>query len=445
MDGYRLLAGESRPKQKGRGSLVVTYYALIASICSAMTGYCGGVMSGAILFIRKDLNINYIQEEILMGSLVLISLVGGIIAGLLADTIGLKKSMLVAAIIVIAGSGMMGLAPSFWLLLLGRVITGIGYGFSFVLVPLYIAEVSPPEVRGRLLTFQDILGNGGILLGYVSSFCLAQLPVFISWRLMVGLGALPAIILAFAGVFSIPESPRWLLLWPTSNLRRIMFVALGLQFFQQASGIGAILFYSPLIFDMAGFQSNLGNLGATVLVGIIKVAFLPVATIFLDRFGRRPLLLISNVGMAACMSTLAIRFAVIQIPPRNSTGTNLQGYLTVAACCSFMAFFSVGFGPICFSLPSEIFPLRLRAQGVSLSTAFNRFLSGVLSVTFLSILKLVGAAGTFSLFAGMSTISIWFVYFCVPETKGRTLEELSPYLHDMLLKFLLFFERQTSL
>ncbi|KAJ7292316.1 hypothetical protein O6H91_03G121600 [Diphasiastrum complanatum] len=506
MDGYPLLEGESRPKQEGRSNFVVAY-ALIASICSAMSGYSSGVMSGAVLFIREDLNINYIQEEILLGSLVLVSLVGTIVASLVADTVGRKKSMLVAAIIVLFGCLLMGLAPSFWVLLLGRIITGIGYGFSFMVVPLYIAEVSPPEIRGRFLSFPELFLNSGILLGYVSSFCLAKLPVFISWRLMVGLGALPAIILAF-GISIIPESPRWLvlqgrineafstliltsdheseaeqrlndiivaagnkkhkdlasagdavestdhklhnkmsdrdqeagvnlagtdhkhqlrhvwleLLWPTtSNLRFTLFVVLGLQFFQQATGVCVLLYYSPDIFQKAGFHSSSGSLGATVMVGIAKDVSIPVATIFLDRIGRRPLLLLSNIGVTVSLLTIATRFSVQAIYP-NST---LHGYLTIAACCSFMIFFSMGFGPIGALLPSEILPLRLRAQGMGLSTAFNRCLSGILSLSFLSIFKAFGAAGTFWLFAGMSSISIFFLYFFVPETKGRTLEELS--------------------
>ncbi|KAJ7563694.1 hypothetical protein O6H91_03G121700 [Diphasiastrum complanatum] len=465
-----------------------------------------GVMSGAVLFIRQDLNTNYIQEEILMGSLVLVSLVGTIVAGLLADTVGRKKSIFVAAIIVIAGCVIMGLAPSFWALLFGRIITGIGYGFSFMVVPLYIAEVSPPETRGRFLSFPELFINSGILLGYISSFCLAKLPVFISWRLMVGLGALPAIVLAL-GISIIPESPRWLvlqgrineafstliltsdheseaeqrlndiivaagnkrhkdlasagdaventypklhnkmsdneeagvnlaatdhkhlirhmwleLLWPTtSNLRFTLFVVLGLQFFQQASGVSVLLYYSPDIFQKAGFQSGWGSLGATVLVGIAKDISIPVATIFLDRLGRRPLLLISNIGVTASLLTIAMRFSIQDIYP-NSTS---NGYLTIAACCSFMVFFSMGLGPMAALLPSEILPLRLRAQGMGLSTASNRLLSGILSLSFLSIFKALGAAGTFWLFAGMSSISMLFLYSFVPETKGRTLEELS--------------------
>ncbi|KAJ7295832.1 hypothetical protein O6H91_Y181800 [Diphasiastrum complanatum] len=511
MAEYQLLAGDGcrRKLQNSRCSYVVDY-ALIASMGSAMSGYCGGVMSGAVLFIKKDLQISYIQEELLMGSLVLVSIVGGIIAGLLADIIGRKKSMLVAAIIVIAGCITMGLAPSFSVLLLGRLITGIGYGIPFVLVPLYIAEVSPTEVRGRFLSFPEIFVNSGILLGYISSFCLAELPAHINWRLMVGLGALPAIFLA-CGVFVIPESPRWLvlqgriddalstlidtsdheseaeqrlndivlaanagskntilgsgsaklstdpeqnemvnseesgvrlgtaththqilhvwlqLLWPTPNLRFILFLALGLQFFQQASGVSALMYYSPAIFGEAGSYSSLGELGATVMVGIAKVVFIAVATVFLDRLGRRPLLLISSVGMTASLLTLTLRFTVLEIVPKSFTVPNLPGYLTIAACCSFMAFFSVGFGPTCSLLPSELFPLRLRAQGMSLTTIWNRLLSGLVSLTFLTIIKVTGPAETFLVFAGIATVSVLFVYYFIPETKGKTLEELTRY------------------
>ncbi|KAJ7299876.1 hypothetical protein O6H91_14G027800 [Diphasiastrum complanatum] len=492
----------------------VTYYAVIASIGSAMSGYCSGVMSGAVLFIKEDLSINEAQEEMLIGSLILVSIVGNLIAGLLADKMGRKKTLLLGAIIVMAGCSIMGIAPSYVFLFLGRLLTGIGYGFPLSIVPLYIAEVSPPESRGSLLSIPEIFVNSGILLGYVSSFCLAPLPVFINWRLMLGLGGVLGFILA-CGSLVIPESPRWLVLrdrideafeilvntscnereaelrlaqimmaaddppthtdtesaelkpeflpkatailekggnieathpllhqkhehklgdaWsellrPNPEVRRALLAAVGLQFFQQASGIAPIIYYLPSIFERAHFKSKVGSLGATVAVGLTKTLFISVATAFLDRSGRRPLLFISCVGMALSMATLAMGFYFLDWISASETiwSANLPGVLALCSSCSFVAFFSVGMGPISGSLlPAELFPLRLRAQGLSLTMACNRLFSGLISLSFLTILTMLTPAGTFFLFALISALSIPFFYLVIPETKGQILEEIS--------------------
>ncbi|KAJ7564024.1 hypothetical protein O6H91_03G134200 [Diphasiastrum complanatum] len=459
-----------------------------------------GVMSGAVLFIEEEFEINSTQVELLMGSLVILSVIGGLISGFLADAIGRRKTMLVAAAIVLFGCGVMGLSYSYSLLLLGRILTGIGIGFSYVIAPLYVAEVSSPATRGMLISFPEIMLNVGILLGYVSTFCLSGLPVTINWRLMLGLGGLLALGLA-GGVLIIPESPRWLvvqrrtnealsvlmkisssdeeaelrladiilaaepknsqqkaatsvlsvemcltcdtrlesltpvchgndneaagvwreLLCPSPKTQKILFAALGLQFFQQASGIAVLIYYAPSIFSKAGFHSKSGDLGVTMTIGVAKTVFILIATCYLDTSGRRPLLLISSFGMTASMLMLAGSFLLLNF----ASAAGFAAPFAVLGSISFVSFFSMGFGPMSGLLASEIFPLRLRAQGVSLSMAMNRLLSGILSLTFLSIIHALSPAGTFFLFAGVSTIATVFVYLVIPETKGRSLEELS--------------------
>ncbi|KAJ7532462.1 hypothetical protein O6H91_13G004600 [Diphasiastrum complanatum] len=465
-----------------------------------------GVMSGAVLFIKDDLKIDESQVELLMGSIVMVSLIGGLVTGVFADAIGRRKTMLVGASVVFFGCMMMGFAPSYAVLLTGRILTGIGIGFSYVIVPLYITELSPPESRGMLSSFPEIFINSGIVLGYVSSLCLSGLPISINWRLMLVLGAMPAIVLV-CSVLILPESPRWLvvknrneealsvlimtstdsseaeirlqdivlavdvpkqwheqsfakldkveagdasnlglekavihpqkihgvtiwseLFWPSPQICKILFIALGLQFFQQASGVAAMIYYTPFVFAKAGLESKVGDLGATVAVGIAKTAFILVATLLLDRSGRRPLLLISNLGMTISMLTLGTSFLFVDpglSAKQLETPNALVAPLAVGATFSFFAFFSMGYGPICALLPTEIFPLRLRARGMSLTMALNRTLSGIISLTFLSIMDVLTPAGTFFLFAGMTVLSIIFVYLFVPETKGRSLEEMS--------------------
>ncbi|XP_024545440.1 probable polyol transporter 6 [Selaginella moellendorffii] len=468
----------------------VVWCALLASLNSVLLGYDIGIMSGAVLFIKEDLKIHELQEEVLVGSLNLISLVGGVLAGRLSDSIGRKKTMAIASVIFFLGAGVMGLAPNFGILLGGRIVAGIGVGFGLMIAPVYTAELAPAASRGALVSFPEIFINVGILLGYIVSYLLSGLSAGLSWRLMLGAGCIPAIVLA-VGVLFMPESPRWLvmqsripeaevvllktsrskqeaderladimaaaklnqqagksqgegvwneLLWPVPSVRRMVIVALGIQFFQQASGIDALVYYSPAVFNQAGITSKAGVLGTTVAVGFTKTAFILVATSLLDKVGRRPLLLASSVGMAASLATVALGFVFYDSAmdpskhrhlPVQSTAKSPGGSsdvalaLIITAICVFMASFSVGFGPINMVLNSEVFPLRLRAQAVSLGLLVNRLVSGTIGLTFLSISEALSLAGTFFLFAGIAAASVVFIYFLVPETKGKSLEEIA--------------------
>ncbi|EFJ14284.1 hypothetical protein SELMODRAFT_181215 [Selaginella moellendorffii] len=447
----------------------VVWCALLASLNSVLLGYDIGIMSGAVLFIKEDLKIHELQEEVLVGSLNLISLVGGVLAGRLSDSIGRKKTMAIASVIFFLGAGVMGLAPNFGILLGGRIVAGIGVGFGLMIAPVYTAELAPAASRGALVSFPEIFINVGILLGYIVSYLLSGLSAGLSWRLMLGAGCIPAIVLA-VGVLFMPESPRWLvmqsripeaevvllktsrskqeaderladimaaaklnqqagksqgegvwneLLWPVPSVRRMVIVALGIQFFQQASGIDALVYYSPAVFNQAGITSKAGVLGTTVAVGFTKTAFILVATSLLDKVGRRPLLLASSVGMAASLATVALGFVFYD------RSSDVALALIITAICVFMASFSVGFGPINMVLNSEVFPLRLRAQAVSLGLLVNRLVSGTIGLTFLSISEALSLAGTFFLFAGIAAASVVFIYFLVPETKGKSLEEIA--------------------
>ncbi|GLJ29735.1 hypothetical protein SUGI_0586790 [Cryptomeria japonica] len=469
--------------------------AILASMNSIVLGYDGGVMSGAIIFIQEDLHINEEQIEVLVGSLSIVSLLGAAAAGRTSDAIGRRWTMALTGLICMLGAGIMGLAPSFFVLMVGRFLGGIGVGFGLMIAPVYTAEVSPASSRGALTSLPEIFINFGILLGYISNYFLSGLPAHISWRLMLGVGLVPSLFLAL-GVLGMPESPRWLvmqnrieeaasvlartsddqgeadarlaeimeaagvggnesngnveklgeqdenidvpnsqilqkkhhgegvwreLLWPTPPLQRMLIIALGIQFFQQASGIDAIVYYSPVVFKESGIQSQAGLLGATVAVGFFKTAFILVATFLIDRAGRRPLLLTSALGMTVSLIVLALGLSLIE-----NTSGNHQGFsfLAMLAVCCNVAFFSVGLGPICWVLLSEIFPLRFRAQAASLGVVVNRVASGVISMTFLSLSHSITIAGTFFLFAGVSLLCAVFVYIYIPETKGKTLEEI---------------------
>ena len=182
----------------------------VVSLASCLLGYDIGVMSGAILFIERDLGLSDVQQEIVIGSLNIVSAVGALLAGITSDALGRKKTVMLAAVIFTIGAIGMACSFGFWTLLLFRAVTGVGVGVGLVLAPLYVAELSPSSFRGNLVSLGEVTINLGILLGYVSNYVFKDLPDFYAWRVMIGAGAVPSVLL-FVGVWFMPESPRWLM------------------------------------------------------------------------------------------------------------------------------------------------------------------------------------------------------------------------------------------
>ena len=217
----------------------------------------------------------------------------------------------------------------------------------------------------------------------------------------------------------------------------MLILSLGVQFFQQATGIDAMVYYSPMVFNWAGVSGTSALLLATIAVGFSKTVFILVATIWLDRLGRRPLLLTSAVGNTVSLLTLAVGFLFLHVKPTDDIpeipvdaaphGGGFVAILAILAICSYVAFFSIGFGPVNWVLTSEIFPLRLRAQAMGLGIVVNRLVSGTVALTFLSMAEAMTIAGTFFLFSATGALSIVFIYVFTPETKGKTLEEIATF------------------
>lgn len=446
--------------------------ALFASLNSVLLGYDVGVMSGAILFMKEDLNLTEVQLEVLVGILSIISLLGSLAGGKTSDAIGRKWTIALAAVIFQSGAAIMSLASSFTVLMIGRLLAGIGIGFGVMIAPVYIAEISPTITRGRLTSFPEICVNLGILLGYISNYAFSGLPVHISWRVMLGVGILPSVFIGFA-LFVIPESPRWLvmrnridearlvlaktneserevemrlseiqqaarfanvetydskaiwreLLNPTPGVRRMLITGCGIQCFQQVTGIDATVYYSPTIFKEAGIKEKTQLLAATVAVGFTKTMLILIAILLIDKVGRKPLLYVSTIGMTVCLLGLSVTLAFM--------GNGKVGILlAILWVCGNVAFFSVGIGPVCWVVSSEIFPLRLRAQASALGAVGSRVSSGVVTMSFLSVTRMITVGGTFFLFAIISALSVIFVHKCVPETKGKSLEQIEMLFQD---------------
>uniref|UniRef100_A0ACD5XD30 Uncharacterized protein n=1 Tax=Avena sativa TaxID=4498 RepID=A0ACD5XD30_AVESA len=461
--------------------------AILASMNSILLGYDVSVMSGAQIFMKKDLKINDTQIELLAGIINIFSLVGSLAAGRTSDWIGRRYTMVLAAVIFFAGALIMGLAPGYAVLMVGRFVAGVGVGYALMIAPVYTAEVAPTSARGLLTSFPEVFINTGVLLGYISNYAFHSLPVHISWRAMFLAGAVPPVFLA-VGVLAMPESPRWLvmqgrigdarrvlqktsdspeeaverladimgamgipegiaedsdeviaivrknkrnhgegvlrdlLLRPTPPVRRILIACLGLQFFQQASGIDSVVLYSPHVFEKAGIKSDANSIGSSISVGATKTLFILVATFFLDRVGRRPLLLTSAGAMVVSLVTLASALHVISGRAAPADGATALSGVAIASVLAFVASFSIGMGPIAWVYSSEIFPLRLRAQGCALGTAMNRIMSGAITMSFYSLSNKITLAGSFYLYASIAAAGWVFMFCFLPETRGRSLE-----------------------
>lgn len=487
----KALADFEPPKKPKRNKFAFAC-ATLASMTSILLGYDIGVMSGAAIYIKKDWNLSDVQIEVLIGILNVYCLFGSAAAGRTSDWIGRRYTIVFAGAIFFTGALLMGFATNYAFLMVGRFVAGIGVGYALMIAPVYTAEVSPASTRGFLTSFPEVFINGGILLGYVSNVAFSKLPVHLSWRFMLGIGAIPSVFLA-VGVLAMPESPRWLVMqgrlgdakkvlsrtsdsaeeaalrlaeikeaagvppecnddvvlipkskknkgegvWkelflnPTPAVKRVVIAGIGIHFFQQASGIDAVVLYSPRIFEKAGITSDSQKLIATVVVGFVKTIFILVATFMLDKYGRRPLLLTSVGGMVLSLLTLSTSLTIIDHSDHKLTWAIA---LCITMVCAYVATFSIGLGPITWVYSSEIFPLRLRAQGTSIGVAVNRLVSGVISMTFLSLTNAVTTGGAFFIFSGIATVAWIFFFTFLPETQGRTLENMNELFDDFRWK-----------
>ncbi len=438
-----------------RGSRFVYLAAAVSALGGMLFGYDTGVISGAILFIRQDFMLSATAVEVVVSAVLLGAVIGAVAGGTLADRLGRRKVLVFTAVLFTLGALGTALAPSvFWLVTL-RVIVGVAIGLASFITPLYISEVSPVEVRGRLVSFNQVALTTGIVLAYLADYALSGTR---AWRGMLALAALPSAIFA-VGMLLLPESPRWLIrvgrveqgrrmlqrIRGTSevaaelqeiqgglaespggrselanpNLRPALIAGIGLAIFQQTTGINTVIYYAPTIFQAAGFHSASAAILATIGVGVVNVVMTIVALILLDRVGRRPLLL---VGMAVMVVSLVALGAAFLFPTLRSLGTIAVGSLML-----YVGAFAVGLGPVFWLLIAEIYPLSIRGVAMSIATVANWGANLLVALTFLTLIQFVGRPGTFWLF-GLVGIGAWiFAYVLVPETKGRSLEQIESH------------------
>ncbi|MDH3254109.1 MAG: sugar porter family MFS transporter [Acidobacteriota bacterium] len=497
-----------------------------------LMGFDASVISGVVKFIEPQFDLSKIELGWAVSSLTLTATLAMMLSGPLSDRIGRRKVLFLAAILYAVSAIASALAPTFVVLVIARMIGGLGVGASLIIAPMYIAEIAPPTERGRMVSFNQLNIVVGISAAFFTNYMILQLGqsdagwaqslMFdeYNWRWMLGLETLPAV-LYFFGLFFVPESPRWLLLeGQEEEARKILTSAVGeaeareeldeihaslakdagrekvsvmelfapamklvltigvvVAIIQQATGINAVFFYAPMIFEQSGIGTD-ASFAQAVLVGLINLVFTVVAMLFIDRIGRKPLLVFGLFGIAVSMSVLAFGFssasytitgddlaklpAEVNVPAvadlqdttfgsdvefkealRGALGDELatqyesnfinaaiamNPWLVLFGVLGFVASFAVSIGPVMWVLFSELFPNRIRGIAISFVGLINSAVSFGVQLVFPWELANFGSATTFLIYGLFAAIGLVFVVLVLPETKGRSLEELETIL-----------------
>ena len=446
--------------ESGGNKRFVYVVASVAALGGLLFGYDTGVISGALLFIKQDFQLNAFVEGFIVSSLLLGAMAGAGISGALSDRLGRRTIILIAAIIFGIGAIGAALSPNVWILVAFRVVLGLGVGAASALVPSYISESAPTDVRGSLSSLFQLAITLGILLAYLVNGVFAGAE---DWRWPLGLAFIPAVVL-FVGMYFLPETPRWLvsknreeeakrvlrrtrseeevdnelqeirhveeeeeqqagigeLLSPW--VRPILVVGVGLAIFQQLVGINTVIYYAPTIIKSTGLENSVSIL-ATIGIGIVNVAMTVVAILIVDRVGRKPLLLVGIAGMTVSLLILGWAFLT----------TSFQGiisWVTLGALMLYIGSFAVSFGPLLWVMLPEIFPLKVRGAGTGVSALSNWGANFIVAQAFLPLVALIGRTAVFWIIAGICVVAAAFIYFVVPETKGRSLEEIEADLRE---------------
>ncbi len=429
----------------------------IAAVGGLLFGYDTGVISGAILFIKSQFSLSATMEEIVVSSVLVGAVIGAALGGALTDRFGRRIMIVLAGIIFTLSALGTALAPTVSWLIAARIVSGVGIGIASFISPMYIAELVPAKVRGALVAVNMLAITTGIVVAYLVDYAFSGSQ---GWRYMFGLAAVPSVALVL-GMWWLPDSPRWLiskskidqarqilqrvrtasdvnaeiadiqhsmkkqghgglvgLLLP--SLRMPLIVGLGLAIFQQITGINTVIYYAPTIFKFVGIATAgpaiLAGAGLTMVMWLFHV----LAIFLLDRVGRRPLLLTGVAGQIVGLAILGAAFHFHQLG-------SFKSDIAIVGLVIYVACFAFGLGPIFWLLISEIYPLKIRSAAMSAVTVTNWGMNLVVAVTFLTLVALLGRAGAFWLY-GVIAVAAWvFIYRLVPETKGKTLEEIEAH------------------
>jgi SP family galactose:H+ symporter-like MFS transporter len=438
--------------------LYITLIAAVAAVGGLLFGFDTGVIAGAMLFIVPEFHLGPAEQGLVVSAVTFGALFGALVGGASSDAIGRRWTNIAAGMSFVAGSVFSAIAPNVYVLIASRVLIGLAIGLTSVAAPMYIAELSPARNRGKLVSLFQLAITIGILISYIVDRALAPEH---AWRWMLGLAVIPGSLLVL-GMIAMPESPRWLLktgaekaarqalslVRPANEidaevkeihedleqnqpaawhellmpgLRPALLVGVGLAVLQQVTGINTIIYYAPQIFQKAGLGHATTALAATAGIGVVNVMSTLIAIWLVDRVGRKPLLLAGLVGMTASLLVLgaAQRFG--------RTFDVSQGWIapiTVAFVGLYIVCFAFSLGPVVWLMISEIFPNRARARAAGVSTAANWMANFLVSLSF-PVLQATMGPSLWFLYAAMGVAAFIFIAAYVPETRGKSLEEIS--------------------
>ncbi len=506
--------------------------ALIVALGGLLMGFDASVISGVVGFIEPEFQLSKIELGWAVSSLTLTATLAMLLAGPLSDRIGRRKVLTYAAVLYAVSAVGSAMAPDFITLVIARMVGGLGVGASLIIAPMYIAEISPAKMRGRMVSFNQLNIVIGISLAFFTNYLILQwgksdaaLAVALkfgeyNWRWMLGLETLPAV-LYFFGLYLVPRSPRWLLMKNRRDeaiailerfnsreqvafdvaaieesikadehkekasikelfkpaLTLVLTIGIVIAVLQQITGINSVFFYAPMIFEQSGIGTDASFVQA-ILVGLTNLVFTVIAILFIDKLGRKPLLIFGVAGIALCMFLLAYGFnsasykltneSVIALPAEIDRGDlgklvnvefdndvkykmalkealgdirakeyesslitaaiNMNPTLILVAIIGFVASFAISLGPVMWVLFSELFPNRIRGIAISFVGLINSAVSFTVQLVFPWELENIGSSNTFLIYGVFAAIGLIFILKVVPETKNKTLEQLEKEL-----------------
>jgi major inositol transporter-like SP family MFS transporter len=439
---------------------------VVATFGGLLFGYDTGVINGALPYMTDDLGLTAVTEGMVTSSLLLGAALGAITGGRLSDARGRRRTILTLAVIFFIGALGCTLAPNVAIMVVARFVLGLAVGGASVTVPVYLAEVSPAERRGALVTRNELMIVSGQLLAFTSNAIIARVGGESDgvWRWMLVLATIPAVVLWF-GMLVMPESPRWLAsqtrftealdvlkqvrsqqraeaelaevsalavkeeqeklggwqdMRSTPWLRKLMFIGFGIAIVQQITGVNTIMYYGTQILTDAGFAAD-SALTANIANGVISVLATFVGIWLLSRVPRRPMLMTGQIGTTSALLLIGV-FSLV-LPSGDG-----RAYAVLAMTVTFLAFQQGAISPVTWLMLSEIFPMRMRGFGMGVAAVVLWLTNFAIGLVFPSLVSGIGVSNTFFLFVVAGVLSLAFVKLYVPETKGRTLETLEAEL-----------------
>jgi len=435
-------------------------YVIRNTVIAALGGFLFGFDTAVISGVEGSLETIFELNRFWLGFTVAIALVGTAVGAITisrpGDYFGRKKILIALAVLYILTSLGSALSGSWYSLLMYRFIGGLAVGGSSVMAPMYIAEISPARLRGRLVALFQLNIVTGILIAFLSNYLIDTHVENYSWRWMLGVMAIPAFIY-FILLFFVPNSPRWLVMkkrnaeaeeiikkcgsenvqaeisdiveslrieldgvkekFFTSKYRIPIFTAVMIAIFNQLTGINAVMYYAPRIFEMAEVSRNIALL-QSVAIGFTNMVFTIIAMTVIDRYGRKTLLIIGSIGMTFFLGMVARSFYI----------QDFEGYAVLIFLLGYIAFFAFSQGAVIWVFISEIFPNKVRARGQSLGSFTHWAMAAVVSLSFPILAKSIGGGNSFMFFAVMMVLQFFFVWRFIPETKGKSLEQIQKEL-----------------